>query len=179
MRDLIIIDNSPSSYAFQPENGMPILSWYEDANDTKLYDLIPALKLMSQVDDIRPVITDCTSKDNVFNVEKAIKMCEKLLGGRKSEHTENSSPFKKEEESDSSYRESSTMGDACRITTEDGAGLDRDLKKMKAMTATMGEKAQERTKKMAHSKVSETRKASKPLALVNQWVDGNENSSKR
>jgi hypothetical protein len=58
---------------------MPILSWYEEKNDTKLYDLIPALKLMSQVDDVRPVLTDCTSKDNVFNCDKAVRMCEQLL----------------------------------------------------------------------------------------------------
>lgn len=76
MKDIIIIDNSPSSYSFQPENGMPILSWYDDMNDTKLYDLIPALKLLSQVDDVRPIIESCTSADNVFNCEKGIRMCE-------------------------------------------------------------------------------------------------------
>lgn len=47
MKDIIIIDNSPTSYGFQPENGMPILSWYDEKNDTKLYELIPVLKLMS------------------------------------------------------------------------------------------------------------------------------------
>ena len=55
---------------------MPILSWYEEKNDTKLYELIPALKIMSQVDDVRPVLVDCTSKDNVFNCDKAVRMCE-------------------------------------------------------------------------------------------------------
>lgn len=33
MQDIIIIDNSPTSYLFQPENGLPILSWYEDKDD--------------------------------------------------------------------------------------------------------------------------------------------------
>lgn len=47
LSDSIIIDNSPQSYMFQPENGMPILSWYDDRNDTKLFELIPVLKLMS------------------------------------------------------------------------------------------------------------------------------------
>jgi RNA polymerase II subunit A small phosphatase-like protein len=53
LKDSIIIDNSPSSYMFQPENGLPILSWYEEKSDTKLYELIPVLKLMSEVSDVR------------------------------------------------------------------------------------------------------------------------------
>lgn len=33
MQDIIIIDNSPSSYLFQPENALPILSWYDEKQD--------------------------------------------------------------------------------------------------------------------------------------------------
>lgn len=47
LKDAIIIDNSTTSYMFQPENGLPILSWYEEKNDTKLLELIPVLKAMS------------------------------------------------------------------------------------------------------------------------------------
>ncbi len=43
LKDSIIIDNSPLSFAFQPENGMPILSWYDDRTDIKLLELIPVL----------------------------------------------------------------------------------------------------------------------------------------
>lgn len=56
MEDVIIIDNSPNSYQFQPENGLPILSWYDDPNDTELIRFVPALRLLSLVDDVRPVI---------------------------------------------------------------------------------------------------------------------------
>lgn len=48
---------------FQPENGMPILSWYDDKQDTKLLDLIPVLKLLSEVPDVRPILTECCIKD--------------------------------------------------------------------------------------------------------------------
>lgn len=75
LKDIIIIDNSTTSYMFQPENGLPILSWYDDRNDDKLYELIPALKLMAEINDVRPVILECTSKDNKFDADKAIKMC--------------------------------------------------------------------------------------------------------
>lgn len=56
MEDIIIIDNSPNSYQFQPENGMPILSWYDDPTDNELMRFVPSLRLLAQVDDVRPVI---------------------------------------------------------------------------------------------------------------------------
>jgi TFIIF-interacting CTD phosphatase-like protein len=79
LSDAIIIDNSPPSYMFQPENGMPILSWYEDKEDTKLYELIPALKLLSQVNDVRPIILESTTKDNKFMIDKCIHLCERSI----------------------------------------------------------------------------------------------------
>ncbi len=33
MQDIIIIDNSPSSFLFQPENAVPSISWYDDKED--------------------------------------------------------------------------------------------------------------------------------------------------
>ena len=33
MKDLMILDNSPSAYMLQPECAVPIISWYEDLND--------------------------------------------------------------------------------------------------------------------------------------------------
>lgn len=75
MSDVIMIDNSPLSYAFQPENGMPILSWYDDRTDTKLIELIPVLKLLSEVPDVRPVLKACCSRENVYQTEKSIMMC--------------------------------------------------------------------------------------------------------
>ena len=56
MEDIIIIDNSPNCYQFQPENGLPIVSWYDDPGDNELMRYVPALKYLAQVDDVRPVI---------------------------------------------------------------------------------------------------------------------------
>lgn len=56
LKDTIIIDNSPSSYMFQPECAIPILSWYEDMKDRALYELIPLLIELSKVDDVREAI---------------------------------------------------------------------------------------------------------------------------
>ena len=43
LSDVIIVDNSPNSYLFQPENAMPSINWYDDKNDTELRDMMPIL----------------------------------------------------------------------------------------------------------------------------------------
>lgn len=54
---------------------MPILSWYDDRTDTKLFELIPVLKLLSEVPDVRPVLSACCSRENVYLTDKSINMC--------------------------------------------------------------------------------------------------------
>lgn len=51
---------------------MPILSWYEDKNDNKLIELIPVLKLLSEVPDVRTVLTQSVTKDNVYLNERSV-----------------------------------------------------------------------------------------------------------
>jgi RNA polymerase II subunit A small phosphatase-like protein len=36
MHDVIIVDNSPIAYLFQPENALPIISWYDNMDDKEL-----------------------------------------------------------------------------------------------------------------------------------------------
>jgi Dullard-like phosphatase family protein len=55
-KDIIIIDNNPISYIWNKENGIPIKSWFDDPNDNELIKLIPFLKLLSKVNDVRPFI---------------------------------------------------------------------------------------------------------------------------
>jgi len=68
LKDVIIIDNSVASYAFQPENGLPILSWYDEKHDMELYNYMEPLKLFSQVNDVRPYITQTATRDGKFNI---------------------------------------------------------------------------------------------------------------
>jgi len=56
LKKIIIIDNSPASYMFNPENAVPVESWFDDVNDTELTELIPILEQMSKVDDVRDEI---------------------------------------------------------------------------------------------------------------------------
>ncbi|ERE74433.1 CTD small phosphatase-like protein [Cricetulus griseus] len=50
---VIIVDNSPASYIFHPENAVPVQSWFDDMTDTELLDLIPFFEGLSREDDPR------------------------------------------------------------------------------------------------------------------------------
>jgi len=56
MKDVIIVDNSPVAYLFQPENAMPAVSWYEDPNDQELLRLTALLERLAYEDDVRKII---------------------------------------------------------------------------------------------------------------------------
>eukprot|EP00741_Cyanophora_paradoxa_P015897 tig00020909_g15348.t1 len=56
LRSTIIVDNSPASYMFQPQNAVPVGSFIDDLSDRELYDLIPLLEAMIDVDDVARVL---------------------------------------------------------------------------------------------------------------------------
>jgi len=86
MEDILIVDNSPFSYMFQvstrnsiqqssvsserlltfflcvppcvvqPDNAIPITSWFNDKSDRQLYELLPFLDSMLHVDDVSHVL---------------------------------------------------------------------------------------------------------------------------
>ncbi|XP_064389384.1 carboxy-terminal domain RNA polymerase II polypeptide A small phosphatase 1-like [Halichondria panicea] len=51
-----IIDNSPQSYIFHPDNAVPVTSWFDDPNDTELLDLIPFFEGLDKVDNVLSVL---------------------------------------------------------------------------------------------------------------------------
>ncbi|PPJ55518.1 hypothetical protein CBER1_07061 [Cercospora berteroae] len=58
LKETIIIDNSPTSYIFHPQHAVPISSWFSDAHDNELLDLIPVLEDLAgdQVADVSLVL---------------------------------------------------------------------------------------------------------------------------
>ncbi|KAG9127082.1 hypothetical protein FRC07_000733 [Ceratobasidium sp. 392] len=56
LTDTIILDNSPASYIFHPNNAVPVSSWFNDPHDTELTDLCPFLSDLRIVDDVRGVL---------------------------------------------------------------------------------------------------------------------------
>jgi len=49
---VIIVDNSPASYIFHPENAVPCTSWFDDMENKELLELIPFFEQLSESDNI-------------------------------------------------------------------------------------------------------------------------------
>jgi len=75
LKDTIIVDNSPNSYVFQPENAVPILTWIDDMSDNKLKELAPVLELLSKFEDVRPFIKKIVKYDkcDYIQAEKELR----------------------------------------------------------------------------------------------------------
>lgn len=74
-KDIIIVDNNPNSYLNNQENGIPIITWYDNFNDNELVKLIPVLEYLSKVNDVRPFITAIVNREKNeidFNIVKKI-----------------------------------------------------------------------------------------------------------
>ncbi|XP_073351645.1 carboxy-terminal domain RNA polymerase II polypeptide A small phosphatase 1-like [Pagrus major] len=56
LNKVIIVDNSPASYVFHPDNAVPVASWFDDMSDTELLDLIPFFERLSKVDNVYSVL---------------------------------------------------------------------------------------------------------------------------
>jgi len=52
LSQILIVDNSPASYIFHPDNAVPVTSWFDDMNDKELLKLIPFLKQLSTEKDV-------------------------------------------------------------------------------------------------------------------------------
>ena len=75
LKDIIIIDNNPLSYTLNKNNGIPIPSWIDDPNDKELIKLIPIMKYLSRVTDVRPVINKIINKNkNKLDLVKVNKI---------------------------------------------------------------------------------------------------------
>ena len=73
LKDVIILDNSPISYYFHRENGLPIISWFEDQNDRELFNISGILEFLCYVPDVRTyikkiVVNDAINYKNVMDI---------------------------------------------------------------------------------------------------------------
>mmetsp|Transcript_57466 Transcript_57466/g.115137 ORF Transcript_57466/g.115137 Transcript_57466/m.115137 type:complete len:349 (-) Transcript_57466:93-1139(-) len=56
LKDVIIVDNSPICYSLQPSNAIPIKTWRDDPHDRELFDLVPILNSLAEVEDVPMVL---------------------------------------------------------------------------------------------------------------------------
>eukprot|EP01083_Nonionella_stella_P071202 191134_1 len=56
LKDVVIIDNSPLSFGFQLDNGIPIKDWLGTGIDMELLKLLPLLRNLSTCNDVRPIL---------------------------------------------------------------------------------------------------------------------------
>eukprot|EP00826_Nyctotherus_ovalis_P004527 TRINITY_DN10990_c0_g1_i4.p1 TRINITY_DN10990_c0_g1~~TRINITY_DN10990_c0_g1_i4.p1 ORF type:complete len:357 (+),score=49.19 TRINITY_DN10990_c0_g1_i4:568-1638(+) len=73
LKDVVIVDNSPSCYALQPCNGIPIKSWIDDKEDKELEKLVLVLELLSKVDDVRDYLRELVI-DNRIDYADAVRL---------------------------------------------------------------------------------------------------------
>jgi len=52
IQSVMIMDNSPHSYAFNPENAIPCESWFDDQKDHELLDFIHVLQDIAEFDNV-------------------------------------------------------------------------------------------------------------------------------
>ena len=88
LKDIIIVDNSPSAYMFQPENALPILSWYDNMNDHVLYEFLPILAGLSKVEDVRTYLKRFVF-DNQVHITKAYQIMKPIAAREEDTHMQN------------------------------------------------------------------------------------------
>lgn len=66
---MIAFDNNPLSCAFNINNVFPVKSWFGDPADTELKELIPILKSLAKVKDVRDVIEKIFSNIGITHAE--------------------------------------------------------------------------------------------------------------
>lgn len=58
LNQVIIIDNSPTSYSKHPKNAIPISSWFDDSSDRVLFDLKNHLERLSKVENVYEILKE-------------------------------------------------------------------------------------------------------------------------
>lgn len=82
MRNICIVDNSPYSYIFQPDNALAVTSWFNDESDRQLRELVPIMEDLSRADDVARFLTDgqhVLLRQHNERVEQHILMQQRLM----------------------------------------------------------------------------------------------------
>jgi CTD small phosphatase-like protein 2 len=67
IQDIIIVDNTVSCFAFHLDNGVPIISWYNDRNDRQLINLIEYFIVVADSQDVREINREIFHLDTFYD----------------------------------------------------------------------------------------------------------------
>ena len=67
VQDMFIIDNSVFSFAFHLDNGVPIISWYNDRDDKELNQLVEYFKIIEESEDVREINRQIFHLDSFYD----------------------------------------------------------------------------------------------------------------
>jgi RNA polymerase II subunit A small phosphatase-like protein len=73
LKHTAIVDNSPLAYGLQPQNSIPITTWFDDPEDRELLDLLPILEKLSHVDDLPSVLQRSIHRESPKNYHRLLK----------------------------------------------------------------------------------------------------------
>merc|ERR1719473_193441 len=71
IRDVILLDDNPNAYLFQPENAIPINSWYDDKSDTELAQVMNILDTILKSE--RSAVTTLGEFDRMLGWNRAVE----------------------------------------------------------------------------------------------------------
>lgn len=89
LNQVVIVDNSPMSYMFQPENAVPVISWFDDMSDCELLNLIPFFEALADIDSVYTLLgtadhadtTACSPTNHVEAVASLLSQADDDDGG--------------------------------------------------------------------------------------------------
>ena len=91
LKDVVIVDNSPMAYLLNNDNGLPILTWFDDKTDTELYKILPILEFLSLVPDVRDYISKIVVNNEIsYNLAmNVINDYNEMLRKKQNDNSEN------------------------------------------------------------------------------------------
>jgi carboxy-terminal domain RNA polymerase II polypeptide A small phosphatase len=89
LEDIILLDNSPNSYYYQPENGLPITNWYDNLADRELFNYYEILEALAFVPDVRDYLLSLKS-DEQYDYIKAKDVISKIYSNAKTKPSQKS-----------------------------------------------------------------------------------------
>lgn len=70
-----MLENNPMAYYFQPKNAIQVRPWTGDKTDTELFDIIPIIENLKDVEDVRLSLGDATTRFVVKSTLSDQSMC--------------------------------------------------------------------------------------------------------